>query len=449
MSNSLTKENHERRKTEMSLRFRHRTEQANDDCPRPLLITLRMNGKRISDYNSGVKVRPPQWSQQGQLVKGRTQSASELNEQLSQIALQHREILRELKQRHAKGQGLRPTPEMVKAEFLRPGSSSPTLWQWYGRYLDFLDSLDSTEDGKAQKTIERAYKARDYFYQFDKAASPLLSDLTTGWGKRFHIWLQLHPETGERRMQKDTANKYLADVRKAVDHAIDEGYLSSNPLDKFRPKRGKGKAVYFLEPEHLERLLGIQTSDEQLRIVLWWTKLMCFTGLDYKDAIRYAKAPHRFHQQNAAGIKIVINRTKPPRNTCEIPLIGQVREQIEDLFQQHPSVPPVPGLADINRHLKVIQPLIGFSGVGPNDEKQTLTSKILRKTAGALLLREGFKIDTVSKALGHSSIRVTEEHYVKVTTSATDYDMERVARQQALGTIKLRPDVIQLPILSN
>ena len=418
----------DRRRKEISLRFRLRPSQRHDVKPRPLLIRLTMDGQTVTDYMSGITVRPPKWEQANQMMSGRTKLSEETNERLAEIELQHREILRELKRRYAKGEGLRPTAELVKSEFLKPGSSSPRLHQWFGTYLNYLDSLDGLQDGRAEKTMARGYKTWEYVNQFDPT-SPYLADLTTGWAKRFHVWLQTHPATGKSRMQKDSANKYLSHVRDALDYAVDEGYLSHNALDKFRPKRGKGKPVYFMEPEHIERLMSLRFSG-QLGYVLWWTKLMCFTGLDYVDVVRYARNRQAFHQQNSTGLKIVIERSKPPCNTCEIPLLGEIINRVEALFQEYPQGPPAPVLADINRHLKVIQPLVGFD--------KTFTSKILRKTAGAYFLREGYAISTVSRALGHSSIRTTETHYVKVTASATDYDMERVARMQGAGTIKLR-----------
>ncbi|MBD2757166.1 tyrosine-type recombinase/integrase [Spirosoma validum] len=451
-----------RRKKELTINFLIRHSQKHDQRPRALMIRLRVNGEVAkSDYSSGIMIRPTKWSQEKQIMTGRSQLTDETNEQFAQVELQHREILRELKRKHSQGQGLRPTAELVKQEFLQPGSTSPCLTSWFKRYLSYLDSLHGSEDGLAQKTIDRAYKTLDHLRQFVSPASydptpfpkpktitetkeidarsPLLTDLNTGWAKRFHAWLQIHPHSGKRRMQKDSANKYLADVRHAIDYAVDEGFLATNPLEKFRPKRGKGKEVYFLEPEHIERLLGLDLPDQQASYVIWWAKLMCFTGLDYIDAIRYAQDPEKFHKRNAAGVKIVIERAKPPRNTCEIPLIGQIGEQLEVLFAEYPKGPPAPVLADLNRHLKLLQVAIGFD--------KTLTSKILRKTAGALFLREGYQTSTVSKALGHSSIRTTEAHYVKVTTSATDYDMERVARQQQAGTIRLRAIPVGNPFI--
>ncbi len=50
---------------------------------------------------------------------------------------------------------------------------------------------------------------------------------------------------------------------------------------------------------------------------------------------------------------------------------------------------------------------------------------ILRKTAGALLIQAGVDIYRVSKFLGHSSVGVTERHYVDLLSN--DYeDMSKV-----------------------
>lgn len=329
-----------RRKREMNLRFLLRHAQAKDLCPRPLQIRLFVNGERASDYSTDVYILPSQWDQHAQRVKGRTQLVDQANERLGEIRAKHSEILRELKRRYDKGEGHRPTARLVKAEFTNPGSTSPTLIKWYRTYLNFLDSLHGSSDGKAEKTMQSLYKTLDHLIQFEnpslvksarrlgKYNDPLLCDITTGWGKRFHAWLQINPDTGKRRAIKDTANRHLAHVRDAINYAIDEGFLATNLLDRFRPKRGKGKEVYFLEPEHLERLLELNLSD-QAGIVLWWARLMCLTGLDYVDAVRYARNRQEFHKRNDVGLKIVIERSKPPMNTCEIPLIGQVYDLVD------------------------------------------------------------------------------------------------------------------------
>ena len=56
--------------------------------------------------------------------------------------------------------------------------------------------------------------------------------------------------------------------------------------------------------------------------------------------------------------------------------------------------------------------------------------KIGRKTAGALFLAKGYRMEAVSKILGHATVAITERHYVKVTGSLVDVEMKRLSTHQ-------------------
>ncbi len=399
---------------EISIKFRFHDKQKNDTKPRPLKIRLTMDGITVTDYMAGVECRPTTWNQDEQMVKGRNRLADVTNERLEEIKAKHFDILREMKRLYARGQGPRPTAELVKAEYIKPGSLSPTLVEFFEKhYLPYVHNLSETEDGKAEKTVARVKKTLEHVKSFMGEESVLIIDVTTNWAKKFHIWLQIHPTTGKKRMIKDSANKYLSHVRDAMEYAIDEGYLQANVLNRFRPKRGKPKPIIFLEPEHIDRFVAIETDDMQLRHVLWWSKLMIYTGMDYKDAQRYALDRSSFERRNEAGIKIMISRAKGDE-PCEIPLLPEVTA----LFDIYPTGPHAPLLSDLNRHLKVLPGVIDF--------KHKLTSKVLRKTAGVVFLRLGYTIEAVSRFLGHQSIRTTLTHYVAITSSYVDAEMNRV-----------------------
>ena len=409
---------HTRRKTELSIRFRIRNTVASQPR-RQLQIRLTVDGNRITDYASGIYIAPEKWDQHTQQVKGRNQLATQANERLAEIIAQHHEILRELKRRHAKGEGLRPTAKMVRAEFITPGSTSPSLIDCFKTYLRYLNSLHGSEDGLAEKTVDRVYKTLDYLLTFGnptyandrKPVSPLLTDLNTGWAKRFHAWLQIYPHSGKRRMQKDSANKYLTHVRQAVDHAVDEGFLSNNPLDKFRPKRGKGKEVYFLEPHHLDRFWQLDNQGKGGECI-WWMGVIFLTGLDHPDAVRYVQNRHLYEQDTLWGKQIVICRSKPPRSECYIPVLPE----LEALLQRIPAGEP-PTAEQINDYMKGVEVLIGFP--------HRLTCKVGRKTAGAIFFSEYEDIGAVSKMLGHSSVTITERYYVKTTAHTVNKAMQK------------------------
>ncbi len=395
-----------------------------------LQIRLTVDGETEHGYASGVYVRPDQWDSSIQMCKGRSREAAEINAELSKIELDHRDILIELKRRFARGEGPRPTATVVKAEYTQPGSSDPALLDFFPTYYAYVESLGGSEDAKAKKTMDRLRTGEKHLKAFvtyyiakHKITGRFtLRDVTTAMGKQFHAWLQVVPVTGKRKMSKDSANKYLAVFRDCLEYAIDSDLLSKNPLDKFRPKRGKPKEVYFLGEDHLQKLTEVTTDDPQLRHVLFWVQLMCFTGLDYSDAVPYARNREQYERQTPEGVVIHIKRSKEPRNWCEIPMLAQV----EFLFMIHPEGPPDPVLADVNRHLKVVQSLIGFSGRDSEGKPHRLTTKICRKTAGAVFVRKGYPFDIVTKILGHSDVRTTKQHYLSLGALSIEAEMRRV-----------------------
>lgn len=405
-----------RRRMELSIKFRLRAGQTDGPVKKQLQIRLTVEGVTVSDYASGVKVRPDKWDYPTQLCRGRGKEFDNINERLAEIEQQHRDIWRELKRRYARGEGPLPTPDLLCAEWLTPGASDPKLTDFFGRYIAYITSLEDTGE-RAEKTRKRAELTGRHIARFlcdDQCTGLTVSGVTTAHGKRFHAWLQLNADNS-RRMSRDSANKHLQHFRDCMEYAIDCGYTGKNQLLTFRPKRGKGKPVYFLEPVHFERLMDLPAWQEnQYTHALWWVRLMCMTGLDYSDAVLYARSRAVYEQSTIAGTMIVMERSKPPRNVCEIPLL----ETVDVLFSFYPSGPPAPTLAEINDHLLSIEGAIGFD--------KRFSTKICRKTAGAHFLNLGYSIEAVSRMLGHSSVRTTEQHYLKITRSYMVTQMQRV-----------------------
>lgn len=397
-----------------------------------LQIRLTVDGETVADYASGVYVRPDIWKQSDQQCSGRSAEASATNERLSEIELEHREILRQLKYRFGRGEGPRPTAQTIKAEWLTPGATDPELLVFYRTYHAYVESLAGSEDEKGKKTMDKLRTAEKHLIAFvahhieknGLTGRFTLRDVTTAFGKQFHAWLQVNPVTGKRKMQKTGANKYLSVLRDCLEYAIDSDYLSKNPLDKFRPKRGKSKEIYFLDEHHLQRLTELSVDDPQMKAVIWWGLLMSFSGLDYVDAVRYARNREAYERPSKEGTIIYIQRSKQPRNWCEIPMLAQV----EFLFMLHPEGPRAPILPDLNRHLKAVESMIGFSGRQSDGKPWRLTSKICRKTAGAVFVRKGYPFDAVSKILGHADVRVTKDHYTSLASISIEAEMRRIRK---------------------
>ncbi|GAB4042060.1 hypothetical protein GCM10028774_52820 [Spirosoma jeollabukense] len=215
-------------------------------------------------------------------------------------------------------------------------------------------------------------------------------------------------------MSVGTATNHCSCVIEALDWLRSQYLIIVNPVAEVELARNPTKEVYFLEPQHIDRLFAIN-PEPRYKNSLWWFKLICLTGMDLPDAVRYAYNRERYEARTLAGkLKIVIRRDKPPKNECNIPVLPRLVELWAEVNGKPPRLVTGPTLRN---HLKVIQKLIGFD--------KPLTPKIGRKTAGMIFL-EKYSIKAVSGILGHSSINTTERHYVKIRGSYIDQEMDLI-----------------------
>jgi integrase len=143
----------------------------------------------------------------------------------------------------------------------------------------------------------------------------------------------------------------------------------------------------------------------------------CYTGLAYVDA---KKLSNSNIQKGIGGqLWININRTKTDSPT-RLPLLP-VALEIMNKYKDHPrcielgTIMPVPTNQKVNEYLKEIATLC-------NIEKK-LTFHIARHTfVTTVTLNNGVPIESVSKMLGHSSVKQTQ-HYAKIQDHKVSHDM--------------------------
>lgn len=295
--------------------------------------------------------------------------------------------------------------------------------------LDVVKAYEADISAKKLATgkIKRAtYDARRHAFlhlkSYPEAQTVQIYQLSPYWLESYHNFLltapkgNIHHKVGDRKMNEGTATRYCKYVDEALLWLKKQRLIKKNPIGDFSELDLPGyktKEVYFLEPLYLERLFAL-TPPPRLRQAHWWFRLICLTGLDYPDAVRYAQARSEYETVSPGGNpKIVIRRAKPPENECNIPM----KAELFSLWNEVNGVLPDPiNYTTLLLHLKSIAKLIGFS--------RRLTPKIGRKTAGNIFLGD-HSIQGVSNILGHSSIAITEKHYVKVRGYHVDSEMDK------------------------
>ncbi len=214
----------------------------------------------------------------------------------------------------------------------------------------------------------------------------------------------------------NTAVKYISNFGKIIRICLSNGWITVDPFANYKGKIKTVDRVY-LSKDELQRMADKCFDIDRLSQVRDVFLFCCFTGLAYVD-IKKLKLSE-ISKGVDGGLWIFTNRQKTDSRSA-IPLLTSAIQLIEK-YSKHPlciskDMPlPVPSNQKMNGYLKEIAAICGIDKI--------LTSHIARHTfATTITLSNGVPIETVSKMLGHSSIKQTQ-HYAKILDLKVSADM--------------------------
>ena len=145
----------------------------------------------------------------------------------------------------------------------------------------------------------------------------------------------------------------------------------------------------------------------------------CFTGLAFVDV----KQLRREDLSMASNGEIVIRKQRQKSgvfyNIPLLPVARQILDKYKDVPLPNGQVLPIPTNQKMNAYLKEIADVCGIT--------KTLTTHCARQTfATTVTLANNVSIESVSKMLGHKSIRMTQ-HYAKVLEKTVVREMGELA----------------------
>ena len=114
-----------------------------------------------------------------------------------------------------------------------------------------------------------------------------------------------------------------------------------------------------------------------------------------------------------------IGRAKTTRS-YKVPLLPKAKE-IKELYNDEVNEYVFPSISNthFNAYLKEIADVVGI--------EFNLTTHIARKTfASTVLLYNDVPMEIVSKLLGHSSMKITQDSYGKIVEKKISLEMERL-----------------------
>lgn len=352
------------------------------------------------------------WNSQTGRLHGKTEDVKALNHYLDQIQARLYSIHQSFV---IAGTGF--TAIQIKNAYLGVQSEKPKLLlEIYREHNDELYKMVgngfSILTFKQHRTVLSYLSA--YITEAYKCDDLPISNLDYSFVHGFATFLKVQKNCGHNTMVN-----YIKRLKKIVYQCVSRGWLIKNPFVGFRMSVEETTPI-ILTKDELLTLQHLDISIDRLRLVRDIYLFSCFTGLAYCEVRALTSANLIIGVDGNRWISIVRSKTKVP---SLIPLL-RVAEEILGRYALHPLVQtsgkllPVISNQRLNSYLKELADISGI--------KKELNFHSARHTfATTVTLSNGVPLVTVSKMLGHKTIRTTE-HYARITAQKISADMQSI-----------------------
>jgi site-specific recombinase XerD len=205
-------------------------------------------------------------------------------------------------------------------------------------------------------------------------------------------------------------------MRKIVNYCLKSGWLQKDPFFGYKMAQKEVVRQYLTETE-LKTLADKKFVIDRLSQVRDVFLFSCYTGLAFIDVFQLTSDNIGIGVDGNQWIFTSRQKTDTP---SRIPLLPQAKAIIEK-YKDHPKcinenkLLPILSNQKMNAYLKEIADMCEIN--------KPLTFHIARHTfATTVTLSNGVPIETVSKMLGHRSIKITQ-HYAKILDKKVSEDM--------------------------
>ena len=274
----------------------------------------------------------------------------------------------------------------------------------------------------AAGTIKNYYTTVRYLKEFVvkqfKKKDIYLSELDYQFITNFEYFLRIYqPIDHHKGMENNGVMKHLERFRKMIRLAVKLAWMDKNPFEFFKLKMQKFDRGYLSN----EELLAIEQKVFDIQRIQYAKDLFvfsCYTGMAYIDVMHLTPNNIMLGMDGNHWIKTIREKTDTSVNVPILPKAALIIEK----YRNNPrsiargTLFPVISNQKLNSYLKEIADLCNI--------KSHLTFHLARHTfATSITLSNGVPIETVSKMLGHTTIRTTQI-YAKVVERKVSDDMQ-------------------------
>jgi Site-specific recombinase XerD len=377
----------------------------------PVMGRISVDGKSTA-FSMGIDILPNEWNAQEGLAASKANSS--INKQIEDCKTKLEGHYKTM----VESQGF-VTAELLKNALRGIGTAQNTVMQ------EFADLVEEKRKSVGIRIVASSYgiypAACRHFKEFLKhkynADDIPFSIVNMAMVEEYAYYLKI-----DARLAARTARSTMKPFRTVVRRAYNKGLLRNDPFFDYVPEKILSNPRW-LSHDEIDRLMKVQISSSALNFVRDMFLFSTFTGISYIDLKNFRHTD--IGRQEDGSLWIILNRQKTGTSSY-IPLLDFPKTIIDKysgtkysgddnrIFKMRSS-------ASINGHLKELSKLAGID--------KTLTYHQSRHSFGTeICLSQGVPIETLSKMMGHKSIKTTQI-YAEVTRTKINEDMTKLAKR--------------------
>lgn len=393
----------------LSVLFYIRKAGASDPTQATVYLRITVNGKR-AEVSTMRKVPIAKWDAKANKVSGYSTEAKQTNRQLDIVKNRIYEIYHNLL--HEDKEGI--SAIRIRDEFIGANSNRKFILEIFEEHNVKMERL--IDKDFSFRTLQRYRTTKKHLAKYIKSDFGLkdypLKKIDVKYVNGFIYFLK-----AEQNLSHNSALKYIAYFKKIIRVAYANGWLDRDPFYNFK-LRPKTIDKEFLSNDEIVKLIQVDFSIPRLEQVRDVFIFSCYTGLAYVDVAKLKVDDIVIGMDGRRWIKVNRTKTKTLSSIPILPIAEHIIAKYVGMPKYEDKLLPVYSNQKTNGYLKEIADLSGIT--------KKLTFHMARHTfATTVTLSNGVPIESVSKMLGHKSLKTTQ-HYAKILDHKLSEDMTKL-----------------------
>ena len=379
----------------------------------PVMGRISVDGKSTA-FSTGIDIESELWDTGKGMASGKSEEVLTLNRQIDKYKSELEKHYRNM----VENQGF-VTAELLKNALRGIGTVQNTVMQEFAELVEEKKkSIGIRIVASSYAIYPAAYRHFKGFLMHRHNANDIpFSKVDAAMVEEYAYYLKI-----DARLSPRTARATMKPFRTVVKRAFSKGMMRNDPFFDYIPERIISNPRC-LSHEEIERLMKVDTGSAAINFVRDIFLFAVFTGISYIDLknLRYTD----IQQQKDGKPWIILNRQKTGTGSY-IPLLD-IPQQIIDKYKNTKfsgddgKIFKVRSSASVNGNLHTLAKAAGI-------DKRLTYHQGRHSFASEICLSQGVPIETVSRMMGHLSIKTTQI-YAEVSRTKINEDMTKLAKR--------------------